>query len=448
MRYLCADIGSTYTKLTAIDSEQRAIVAFSQAFTTIETNVTEGFNEAWKRMGCWAYDKLFVCSSAAGGLKMVALGLVPDLTAKAARTAAANAGAKVAKTFAYEISKHECDEIQAIRPDLILLCGGTDGGNKEVILANAKHLVGLEGDFVTIVAGNKSVADEIKEIFDTAKRPCVLTENVMPVFNQLNIQPARDAIRQLFIARIIEAKGLAQIQAMATCEIIPTPLAVLNACELLARGTKDETGWGELMAVDIGGATTDVYSMAAGLPDNEDTVAKGLPEPWAKRTVEGDLGMRYSLPHVLELVADASEEMRAWVKNCIDKPSTLAAPQSPEERMEEALGRVAVSTAVERHCGKLTEVFTPLGKMRMVEGKDLTRLTKVIGIGGVLKNSRHPDVLLSGCKYTLAQSDSAKPLQPQFFLDKRYIFAAMGLLAQENRALALYLLKTETKQLA
>ena len=139
MNILTVDVGSTYTKLTAIDGDQRRILGTSQAFTTIETDVMQGFQEAFDRLtedregnlcAGFKYDELLVCISAAGGLKMVALGLVADLTAKAARTAASNAGAKVAKTFAYEISGTEQQEIYDINPDLVLLCGGTDGGNK------------------------------------------------------------------------------------------------------------------------------------------------------------------------------------------------------------------------------------------------------------------------------------------------------------------------------
>ncbi len=123
----------------------------------------------------------------------------------------------------------------------------------------------------------------------------------MPEFNKLNIEPARRKIKELFISRIIEAKGLGGIQRMCKTDIIPTPLAVLNACELLSKGTKNTPGLGDLLAVDIGGgATTDVYSISDGRPTLENVTLKGLPEPVSKRTVEGDLGMRYSLASLVE----------------------------------------------------------------------------------------------------------------------------------------------------
>lgn len=460
MKLLTVDVGSTYTKLTAIDSEQRRILGTAQAFTTIESDVMQGFNEALATLtqnrednpcADFRYDELLVCSSAAGGLKMVALGLVPDLTAKAARTAASNAGAKVVKTYAYEISGDEQQEIFDINPDLVLLCGGTDGGNKEVIVANAHRLAAIDRPFTTIVAGNKSATDAIRRIFDQAGKDVVITENVMPQFNKLNIEPARDAIRQMFISRIIEAKGLNRLQEMTPYKIIPTPLAVLNACSLLSRGTSLRKGRGDLLAVDIGGATTDVYSMASGAPTVDNTMLKGLPEPWMKRTVEGDLGMRYSLTHVYEQLPEMNmpptefmERVKQWVEQCSAQPDLLAQPDSEEEQIEEFLGRSAVALAVERHAGRIADVYTPLGLMHTLEGKDLMAVPSVIGIGGVVRNSRHPEQILRGALYDVMRPESTKPRNPKFYIDGDYIFAAMGLLSAIDEELAFDLLDRHT----
>ena len=460
MNYLTVDVGSTYTKLTAIDATHRRIVGTAQSFTTIESDVMQGFERALsllrEQAECrdFVWDEMLVCSSAAGGLKMVALGLVPDLTAKAARTAASNAGAKVVKTYAYEISRSEQQEIYDINPDLVLLCGGTDGGNREVITANARRLAAIDRPLTIIVAGNKSASDEIAATFEAAGKSFVITENVMPQFNQLNIEPARDAIRQLFIARIIEAKGLNRLQAMSPHKIIPTPLAVLQACELLSRGTAERAGWGDLMAVDIGGATTDVYSMAAGLPTTENTMLKGLPEPWAKRTVEGDLGMRYSLQHVyaqLPPAMPAEQEFRSmveqWVKLCTTSPDTLAQPDTEQERAEEYLGEMAVRMAVERHAGCIADVYTPLGLMHTLEGKDLMAVQTVIGIGGVIRSSRHPREILKGCRYDVMNPASTRPREPRLMIDGKYIFASMGLLSAVEQELAFELLDAHTTPL-
>ena len=457
MHYLTVDFGSTYTKLTLIDVAHAEIVATASAFTTITTDVLEGFNNAWQKILAQHpdahYDRLLSCSSAAGGLKMVALGLVPSLTSKAAKMAASSAGAKVVKTYAYEISHAEQEEIYEINPDLVLLCGGTDGGNKEVILANARRLAEIDRPFAIIAAGNKSASYDLEEIFAQCDKKCVVTENVMPEFGQLNILPARQCIMDLFISRIIDAKGLGEVQKRAELEIIPTPFAVLKACELLSKGIDEEhPGWGDLMAVDLGGATTDIYSMTDGAPSMDNVLIKGIPEPYSKRTVEGDLGMRYSLK-ALEDETDVKALARAygvtpeaivdWVERCAASPDTVAEPGSQEQVIEEALAYSAVDIAVERHAGVISKVYTPIGEMFTLVGKDLTQVPRLIGIGGALINSSDPARILSGSRFNPQRYEYAKPKEPHFYLDKRYIIASMGLLSQVAPEVALTILQRE-----
>lgn len=457
MHYLTVDFGSTYTKLTLIDVAHAEIVATASAFTTITTDVLEGFNNAWQKILAQHpdahYDRLLSCSSAAGGLKMVALGLVPSLTSKAAKMAASSAGAKVVKTYAYEISHAEQEEIYEINPDLVLLCGGTDGGNKEVILANARRLAEIDRPFAIIAAGNKSASYDLEEIFAQCDKKCVVTENVMPEFGQINILPARQCIMDLFISRIIDAKGLGEVQKRAELEIIPTPFAVLKACELLSKGIDEEhPGWGDLMAVDLGGATTDIYSMTDGAPSMDNVLIKGIPEPYSKRTVEGDLGMRYSLK-ALEDETDVKALSRAygvtheaivdWVERCAASPDTVADPGSQEQVIEEALAYSAVDIAVERHSGVISKVYTPIGEMFTLVGKDLTQVPRLIGIGGALINSSDPARILSGSRFNPQRYEYAKPKEPQFYLDKRYIIASMGLLSQVAPEVALTILQRE-----
>ena len=458
MKILTADFGSTYTKLTAIDTQHATILGTANAFTTIDTDIIHGFRTAMSQLeaaiGVFEYDRLLCCSSAGGGLKMVALGLVPELTAKAARMAASSAGAKVIKTYAFEISKQEQDEIYAIRPDLVLLCGGTDGGNKEVIIANARRLCAIDCDFTVVIAGNKSASHELEEIFAHSGKDYVLTDNVMPTFNKLNITSAKQSIREVFIRKIIDAKGLSGIQKMSSNDIIPTPLAVMNACELFSKGTANTAGIGEFIAADLGGATTDIYSMAEGSPTLENVLIKGLPEPFSKRTVEGDLGMRYSLgalqeeagSQVLEAESGLSQEqIQQWLAYCIANPSTLAPAGSAEEQLEELLAKKAIEIAVERHCGSIERSFTPMGEIYVMTGKDLSDIDCIIGIGGSLVNSKHPEAILDGAKYNPQKFHFMKPKKPRYYLDKKYIFASMGLLSTVDPELALHFMKEEIK---
>lgn len=456
MYYLTVDFGSTYTKLTAIDVEKALVMATASAFTTIETDIIKGYNTALSaleaKIGQVKYDKLLCCSSAGGGLKMVSLGLVPELTAKAAKMAASSAGAKVIKTYSFEISKKEEEEIYTINPDIVLLCGGTDGGNKNVIIANARKLSRIDRGFTVIVAGNKSAVDEVADILDASSKDYIITDNVMPTFNKLNIEPAKNSIRDVFIKKIIDAKGLAGVQAMAHNEIMPTPLAVMAGCELLSKGTDKTSGIGEFLAVDLGGATTDVYSMSYGKPVRDAIVQKGLPEPFSKRTVEGDLGMRYSLTSLLETFQNdlseneygvSPEKINAWVEQCMANPATIAALGSEESIIEELLAKKALEIAVERHCGLLESSYTPMGEVFSITGKDLSALPYVIGIGGAIINSPHPAGILDGAKFNPRKFNYMKPKEAQYMLDSKYIFASMGLLSTIDPELALTIMKKE-----
>jgi len=210
------DFGSTYTKVTVVDPEKEHIVGTAKAFTTVQTDVQEGLEQAVNQLeeerGTVNCDLKRACSSAAGGLRMVTVGLVPDLTAEAAKMAALSAGAKVMKVFSYDLNEAEAEQINNLQPDIILLTGGTDGGNKEVILHNAEAIAGIDGDFPVVVAGNKSVSERVITILKHSGKETLLCENVMPRFNVLNIEPARECIRNVFLKKIIHAKGITKIQ--------------------------------------------------------------------------------------------------------------------------------------------------------------------------------------------------------------------------------------------
>jgi uncharacterized protein (TIGR01319 family) len=205
--------------------------------------------------------------------------------------------------------------------------------------------------------------------------------------------------------------------------------------------------------VDIGGATTDVYYISDGRPTLENVTVKGLPEPISKRTVEGDLGMRYSLPSLVdeldldafskELSIDRSEVI-GWVSTCTQHPGLLAEAESREQKIEELIARNAVKIAVERHAGTYQPVYTPFGQVYTLTGKDLAAVPFVIGIGGVVINARRPHAILEGAKRQPDDHVFAKPEQPGYLIDKKYIFASMGLLGSAYPDLALELMKKET----
>ncbi|MCL2580062.1 MAG: methylaspartate mutase accessory protein GlmL [Oscillospiraceae bacterium] len=453
MPLLLIDFGSTFTKLTAVDLQAGEVIGAAGAHTTVETDVGEGLNTALSELkrqtGLNHFERRLACSSAAGGLRMVVCGLVPALTAQAAKIASLGAGAKVVKTYAYELTREDVDEIAQTAPDILLLTGGTDGGNRACILHNAKMLVDCQARFPILIAGNRACAAECESTlagWETAR-----CENVMPGLGKLNVEPVQRHIRELFLRRIIQAKGLSREAALIDGILMPTPAAVLRGMELLAKGTGALPGLGELVAVDLGGATTDVYSMASGAPDNGNTVMKGLPEPWVKRTVEGDIGMRYSADGVLAAVgADelgrlanlASDTVIELVGQIAVNPATLPDTQALAA-LDCALAGAAVQVAMTRHAGTIEEVYTPTGPTWLQTGKNLTGVKTLILTGGALIHSERPEKIAGHALYSQAESASLRPKSARILVDRKYIISAMGLLAEDHPETALGILKRE-----
>lgn len=455
---LCSDFGSTYTKLCAIDLRAEKVLGTSLAPTSLDTQLMEAYEEALAFLeaahGPFKIVEQMACSSAAGGLRMRVAGLVPELTAQAAQYAALGAGAKVEKSYAHRLSKADLAELEAADMDIFLLVGGTDGGDRACILENAKALARIKLACPIVVAGNRDATDEIAERFEAAGLRYRLCPNLLPSLGSLQVEPVQAEIRQIFLEQIVEAKGLDAMQKRVRSAIIPTPSAVLEAIRLLAEGQGELPGWGDFLAVDLGGATTDVYSAGRGLPAQANTVLKGLEEPYLKRSVEGDLGMRHSLEGILEAtsveaLAEASgfgplelEAMMLRYKN-----QAAALPDTPELlALDARLAEVAVATALGRHVGQLEEVYTPLGRAYAQRGKDLRHVKRVLCIGGALLH--HPALEQVG----VAMAEQAKEpgsLAPQHFslyVDQRYILSAMGLLARSHPSLAMKIMTKELKQ--
>jgi len=450
---LLIDFGSTYTKITAVDVKEEKVLGTARGITTVETDIMDGLNQAlaalFAKTGKLEFSKVLGCSSAAGGLKMIAVGLVPEMTAEAAKRAALGAGAKVLKVFSHELSEYEIEEIEELKPDIILLAGGTDGGNQKVIVHNAGLLAGLKLDVPVVVAGNKSVTPKVVKILSEKISEVRPTENVMPKLDELNIEPARMVIRDIFLKRITEAKGLNRANKMVDRLVMPTPAAVLKASELLSQGGGGEQGLGDLMVMDIGGATTDVYSIAKGDPTASGVTLKGLPEPFGKRTVEGDLGMRYSAGALLkaagvEIIAgyagSSPEEVTAYVAK-VEADIDHLPQNETEESIEIAMGKACVRLSADRHVGHLEIYFTPFGTSHVQTGKDLTKVTTVIGTGGVIVNHDKPEEILKGIMFDENNPQILKPQQPKFFVDHEYIMASMGLLGEEYPAVAVRMMK-------
>ena len=438
---LLIDFGSTFTKLRAVDLEKGEIIGAGQGPSTVATDITGGLTKALSdlegRIGPLPdFKHRLACSSAAGGLGMVTVGLVKELTAEAAKQAALGAGAKLTGTFSFGLTQGDIAEVEALAPDIILLAGGTDGGNSDVILGNAAKLAAAVTCPV-IVAGNREAADEAAGLLKAAGKLVTVTENVMPEFGTLNVEPARGAIRRVFIERIVHAKGIDRAAEMFDAVLMPTPAAVLEGARLLSEGLDNAPGLGPLVVIDVGGATTDVHSVATGEPTAEGVIPHGLPEPHLKRTVEGDLGMRINAPAIAEAVgmdtlAEATGLDVDGARKILDEITAAvdSLPESTEQkRFDQALAEAAVGIAVARHAGTVSIVQTVTGPVSMQTGKDLGSVTTVIGTGGVLAHGADPAAALARALADPAKPQSLRPKDPELRLDGDYLLFACGLLA-------------------
>jgi len=440
---LFIDFGSTFTKAIVIDLDGERVVGRAQSPSTVETDITVGLNAVLDEINKArevepACRYKLACSSAAGGLRMVTIGLVPDLTAEAAKRAALGAGAKVVGVFSYKVTRKELHELETMVPDIVLLAGGTDGGDQETILHNATSLSGCNLHAPIVVAGNKVASDEIQAILASGHKEYIITDNVMPEMGVLEVDKARSIIREVFINRIIEAKGLKKAEQFIDGILMPTPTAVLTAARLLSQGTAKEEGLGELVVVDIGGATTDIHSIARGDPTQPGLVQKGLPEPFVKRTVEGDLGVRYNASSIVDAVGrehfeaqlgNSDFDLEEAVNQLSLFPDRL--PESESERgLDTELARNAARLAMERHAGTIQTTFGPEGQVLIQYGKDLRGIQNVIGTGGPLIFNPFPGKILEETLYSEENPFSLKPKAPEFYVDERYLLYAIGLMSE------------------
>lgn len=451
-KVLLVDFGSTRTKLTAVDLENRKLIGTSQSATTVASDINIGYELAlqalFKIHGEIAFDHVYACSSAAGGLKMAAIGLVEELTVEAAKRACFGAGGKVDVVLSHFINAQDVQKIIDKEIDIILLSGGTDGGNTTSVIHNCEML-GKAGVKIPIVyAGNRSCQDEIGEIFNKYNLLGFITDNIMPKLNALNIDPAKAIIKNIFMKNIVEAKGINKIRPKLSSEIIPTPQAVIIAAEILSKGYLSESGLGDIVLVDIGGATTDMYSVCEGSPKQANAILKGLEEPFVKRTVEGDLGMRYSATGIAHQLSE--ESIRYFMELGIDiykeaiiryQNVEMIPNNEYEKNIDRIFGGICCDSAMSRHVGTMESVYTPLGMMYYQFGKDLSEVKAVIGTGGVIIYDDNPQDILSKATANPKKPLELRPKNPNYLLDKNYLLSSMGLLSIYEPKIALQLLK-------
>lgn len=447
MIYLLVDVGSTYTKLHLVDTSKNVILAGTSSYTTVETDVREGFNKAYKKLreiSDVKYDKILGCSSASGGLKVIAIGFSKSLTTDAARLASLSSGARILDVYSYELKDEQVEEIKSAGADIIVLCGGTDHGNRDNIIYNAKKLAKGSVKTPVVVAGNIDTHEEIRDIFNKADVPCDFTENVMPTTNTINYRPLRKTIGDLFIKTIAHAKGIDLLSRDFEI-LLPTPVAVQKAMSVYAKHL-DKV----ILSVDIGGATTDIHSIGKTYYGEENVISPPIDEPYEKRTVEGDMGMRYSATALYESVGD-EPFLKFGIKDAKEKTEfrfnhTNYIPDNEEDLFfDNALCYIATHTSLMRHVGHIKKIKTPTRTIYEQYGKDLRPAEMFIGTGGSLINSNDPKKILSAIrdldeKYLINRDVKC-------YLDKDYILSSAGLISTVDEEASYKLLKKYLKEL-
>ena len=429
-----------------IDSDNPEFWAQGQAPTSVvEGDVRVGLQGAIddlcrkKGIDSLEYDEMLATSSAAGGLKMTVHGLVYDMTARAAKEAALGAGGIIHYVTAGKLRRTDLKKIEEIQPNLILIAGGVDYGERDTALDNAEKIRALGLKTPIIYAGNIENQEEMELIFDEESgQKLYNVENVYPRIDDMNVEPCRRVIQAAFEDHITNAPGMEHVRDMVNGPIIPTPGAVMQCTKLL------NDCLGEVMVIDVGGATTDVHSVCK----ESDNVARIMtaPEPFAKRTVEGDLGVYVNRMKVIESIGE--EEFRAKAEKAGFDPdaalaSYVAIPKTEEEfKLVEMLTEEAVMKAVDRHAGQIRYIYGPSGRSTVAEGKDLTPVKYIVGTGGALTRLPHREEIMGRiCQYDQTGTKLFPTSHARIAVDNDYIMASLGVLSVKHREGAIKLLE-------
>jgi uncharacterized protein (TIGR01319 family) len=428
---LVAEIGSTTTIVNAFNVHDTcAFLGRGVANTTVDTDVNIGLNQAIDALKevlgvkTLSYDEMFATSSAAGGLKVSVHGLVYEMTVRASKEAALNAGANIHYVTAGDLRERDIKQIIQLKPNMIIIAGGTDYGERDTALSHAKKIVELELDVPVIYAGNIENQYDVKELFKTHHKNHLLkiVDNVYPRVDQLNILPLRRTIYETFEEHIIHAKGMSHIKEMVNGAIMPTPGSVMETSMVLREMI------GNLITIDVGGATTDIHSIAN--PSDEYLLYQEG-EPLSKRTVEGDLGVFINHQNVLK---EMDQERLKRVLG-IDEATYQTLIQNytyiPKEPLQfklvYELTKYCVETALDRHVGDLRKVYTSSGQKIIPDGKDLTQVINVVLTGGALIHLEGSETIIHN--YLARNTSKLLPTNVKIYKDTEYIMASLGVLS-------------------
>jgi uncharacterized protein (TIGR01319 family) len=442
----CVDFGSTFTKVALVDVDSGVLVGTTSVPTTAGTDILDGWlvaRDELRGVAGSADLQVLACSSAGGGLLIAVVGNEELVTAEAGKRVALSSGGRVVHVSSGPV---DIAALTAAAPDVVLLVGGTDGGNAEVLLGNAAAMAGARWPGPVVAAGNAAAADEVETILSKAGVPVDMAANVVPQIGVLRPEDARAAIREMFLAHVIGGKHLSGHAEFTAMVRGPTPDVVLDAVELLAHGLDDaHPGAGNVVVVDVGGATTDVHSVVELDPEDAGLSREVVATVPVTRTVEGDLGMRWSAIPTVQAAREAGLSLSPGLEAAAEarRDDTAMVPTTTAEVADDlAIASAAVTLAVRRHAGRQRVVFDSAGRLVERSGKDLRQTALLVGSGGVL---RHSDPAAAR-RVLAAAADSGEgegwlvPREPRLVVDRDYRLAPAGLLLAEHPAAAYGLL--------
>jgi uncharacterized protein (TIGR01319 family) len=447
----CVDFGSTFTKAALVDVDDGRLLGTATHATTRATDVLDGWEacrrELERHHAGAAGAEVLACSSAGGGLRVGVVGNEELVTAEAGRRVALSSGARVVHVVGGDLGRPGAlGALGDAHPDIVLLVGGTDHGNSEALLSSAKALAFCGWPVPIVVAGNVDAQAEASEILSYAGVPHLRADNVVPRIGVLAPESARAAIRAIFLVHVIGGKHLSASPEFATMVRGATPDVVLDAVRLLAA---EHGASGGVAVVDVGGATTDVHSVVEVDPEDAGLAREVVATMPLSRTVEGDLGMRWSAVDTVDAGCEAGlvpteedDALRRGAQVRRDDPAYLPATGA-DHAVDERLATVAVGVALRRHAGRQRVRFGPDGRLLERSGKDLREVDLLVGSGGVL---RHGPAAVAG--RVLEASCGADvdggwllPRAPRLAVDRDYVLAAAGLLAGDHPEAAAALLR-------
>jgi uncharacterized protein (TIGR01319 family) len=399
VRLACIDIGSTFTKAALVDLTDGTLVATAQAPTTLDDVVT-GVLAA---TASFPEVPVVACSSAGGGLRLAVVGYEELISAEAGHRAALSAGARVVHVAAGVLDDAALAALRGSAPDVVLLVGGTDGGEASVLTANAAALAAADWSVPIVLAGNQAVRAEVAAVLRAGGLPVTEAENVLPDIGRLAPESARAAIRAVFLEHVIGGDRLSTDPRLRAWVRAVTPDAVLEGVTMLARVLAPDRV--SVVVLDVGGATTDVYCVPD--PDAEQATLgrEAVGVPARRRTVEGDLGVSWSVD-ALRTAAVAE-----------------GLPMPGDDPL--ALGEAAATVALRRHL-RAEAGYGPGGASARSAGL-------VVLSGGVFRHAE-PDAVEQVIARVAADAGGAGSVVSgtPVVVDRQYVLAAIGLLAAEH----------------